>query len=410
METLSLFRDFVTGSAGVVSRGTRGYYAWVGMLLLLMLTGVVAYSNQLQIGLITTNMRDQLSWGFYIGNFAFLVGVAAAAVVLVVPAYVYRWGQLREVVLIAELLSVAAIVMCILFVTVDIGHPERLWHLVPGLGTPNFPFSMLIWDILILNCYFAINYFIVTYLLFKRFTGQKYNPAFIMPVVFLSIPLAVGIHTVTAMLFMGLKARAFWHTAILAPRFLSSAFCSGPALLLLIFLVLRRIGKLSIPNTALFRMGELMAYAMAVNLFFLGVEVFTEFYAETSHSIHASFQWFGSNGRIDVATYSRLALLFDSLALVGFMVPALRHRLPVLITACGLAICGVFIEKGLGLLLPGMTPDVLGEVYHYNPSINEVTVSIGVWAVGALLFTLMVKVALAIDDGSMRHERVSARR
>jgi len=405
MKTLNYFWHFVIGSVAVVSRGTRAYYAWIALLVVVILIGVNAYVNQASMGLITANMRDPLSWGFYIGNFAFLVGVAAAAVVLVVPAYVYNWGPLRDVVLIAELLSVAAIVMCILFVTVDVGRPEFLWHLAPGVGTPNFPYSMLVWDILVLNAYFLINYFIVTYLLFMAFTGQKYNPSFIMPVIFLSIPLAVGIHSVTAMLFMGLKARAFWHTAILAPRFLSSAFCSGPALLLLIFQVLRRVGKIEISNQALFKIGELIAYAMAINIFFLGVEVFTEFYGETAHSVHARFQWFGIHGSSDIAIWTWLALACNSLAFICFMVPSLRYRLPVLSTACLLAISGVYIEKGMGLLLPGMTPGVLGEVYHYKPSLNEVMVSVGVWGIGALLFTLMVKVAMEITVGRMRYER-----
>lgn len=404
MKTLNYFWHFVKGSVTVVSRGTGAYYAWIALLVVVILVGVSAYANQASTGLVTANMRDPLSWGFYIGNFAFLVGVAAAAVVLVVPAYVYNWGPLRDVVLIAELLSVAAIVMCILFVTVDVGRPEFLWHLAPGVGTPNFPHSMLVWDILVLNGYFLINYFIVTYLLFMAFTGQKYNPSFIMPVIFLSIPFAVGIHSVTAMLFMGLKARAFWHSAILAPRFLSSAFCAGPALLLLVFQILRRVGKIKIPNESLFKIGELIAYAMAVNLFFLGVEVFTEFYGETAHSVHARFQWFGIHGSSDVAIWTWLALACNTLAFVGFMVPSLRYRLPVLSAASLLAISGVYIEKGMGLLLPGMTPGVLGDVYHYQPSLNEVMVSAGIWGVGALLFTLMVKVAMEITVGNMRYE------
>lgn len=397
-----LFLHFVRDSVVTVSRGNRAYYVWIAVLLLLIGVGAAAYANQLMHGLITTNMRDQISWGFYIGNFAFLVGVAAAAVVLVIPAYVYNWGPIREVVLVAELLSVAAIVMCILFVTVDVGRPEIIWHMMPGLGTPNFPHSMLIWDVFVLTSYFLVNYFIVTYLLFKGYTGQKYNAAFIMPLIFLSIPMAIGIHTVTAMLFMGLKSRPFWHTAILAPRFISSAFCSGPALLLLFFLILRRVGRMAITNAAIFKIGELLAYAMAVNLFFLGVEVFTEFYGATAHSVHAHFQWFGTHERADMAVYSWLALSCNSIAFVCFVIPVLRRRLPVLVAACALAIGGVFIEKGMGLLLPGMTPDVLGEIYAYNPSANEVAVAVGVWGVGALVFTLMSKVALAVTQGHMR--------
>ncbi|MFQ5514453.1 MAG: sulfate reduction electron transfer complex DsrMKJOP subunit DsrP [Myxococcota bacterium] len=404
-ENLRLFWRFVVGSARLITSGGRGYYIWIGFLALVIVTGIAAYVHQASYGLITSNMRDQVSWGFYIGNFAYLVGVAAAAVVLVIPAYVYDWKPIKEVVLLGELLAIAAIVMCILFVTVDLGRPERIWHLLPIVGNPNFPYSLLVWDILVLNAYFLINYFIVTYLLFKGFTGQRYNPTFILPVIFLSIPLAISIHTVTAFLFMGLKSRPFWHTAILAPRFLASAFCSGPALLLLIFQIVRRVGKISILDAALQKIGELLAYAMAVNLFFLGTEVFAEFYSETAHSIHAQFQWFGIHGRMDIAIYTWLAFGADLLALIVFMVPVLRRRLPLLSAACVLAVGGVFIEKGMGLLLPGMTPDMMGEVYAYHPSTTEVLVGAGVWGVGALVFTWMARVAMAITKGEFRYDR-----
>jgi molybdopterin-containing oxidoreductase family membrane subunit len=403
MHRLRPFGEFLSGSALLVIRGNRAYYTWILFLLVLIAAGLAAYANQATHGLITSNMRDQISWGFYIGNFAFLVGVAAAAVVLVIPAYVYEWGPIKEVVLLGELLSVAAIVMCLLFVTVDLGRPEMIWHLVPGVGNPNFPSSLLIWDILVLNSYFAINYFIVTYLIFKSYTGKKYNAAFIMPVIFLSIPLAICIHTVTAFLFMGLKARAFWHTAILAPRFLSSAFCSGPALLVLIFQVLRRVKRFEISDESLRKIGGFLAYAMAVNLFFLGTEIFTEFYAMSAHSIHAVFQWYGIHGRTDIAIYTWLALACNVAALVIFMIPLLRDNIPTLSAGCSLAVSGVFIEKGMGLLLPGMTPDTLGEVYAYGPSLTEVLVGAGIWGVGALLFTLMAKVAMAITIGEFRY-------
>jgi molybdopterin-containing oxidoreductase family membrane subunit len=374
----------------------------MALLAAVIAAGLFGYARQMQLGLITSHMRDQVSWGFYIGNFTFLVGVAAAAVVLVIPAYVYEWGPIKEVVLIGELMAIAAVVMCMLFVTVDVGRPQMLWHLLPFRGNPNFPNSLLIWDILVLNAYFAVNYFIVTYLLYKSYTGRPYSYGFIMPVIFLSIPLAILIHTVTAFLFMGLVSRPFWHTAILAPRFLASAFCSGPALLLLIFEVLRRVGRISISDAALRKIGELLAYAMAVNLFFLGCEVFAEFYFPTAHTIHGEFQWFGIGGRFDVAIYTWVALACNSVAFVLFVIPNFRNHLRLLSLGCVLAAGGIFIEKGLGLLIPGMTPDALGEVYAYNPSLNEVLVGAGVWGVGALVFTLMVKVAMAINVGDLR--------
>ncbi|MBW2715279.1 MAG: polysulfide reductase NrfD, partial [Deltaproteobacteria bacterium] len=386
-------------------RGSTGYYVWLLALGALIALGLVAYGNQLANGLMTSNMRDPVSWGFYIGNFAFLVGVAAAAVVLVVPAYVYNWGPIRDVALIGELLSVAAIIMCMLFVTVDLGRPEFVWHLMPFVGTPNFPHSLLTWDILVLNLYFLLNWFVVTYILFMAFTGRKYNPRIVLPIIFLSIPFAIGIHTVTAFLFAGLKSRAFWHTAILAPRFIAGAFCSGPALIFLIFRVLRKVGKMKIPEAALFKIGELLAYAMVLNLFFVGTEVFTEFYAQTSHTVHARFQWFGIHGEASIAVYTWAALCFNVSALIIFIVPKFRRNLNLLTLGCVFSFSGIFIEKGMGLLLPGFTPGALGEIYGYSPSVTEILVGIGIWAIGALLFTFMVRVAIAITTGNLRMVR-----
>ncbi|MCJ7797461.1 MAG: polysulfide reductase NrfD, partial [Thermoleophilia bacterium] len=179
MKGLIQFVRFAQGSAAIVLRGSRQYWVWVGLLLLVIATGVAAYTNQLTHGLIVSNMRDPMSCGFYIGNFAFFVGVAAAAVILVVPAYVYQWGPIREVVLLGEIMAISAIIMCMLFVAVDVGRPDRLWHLFPGVGLPNFPSSILVWDILVLNAYFAVNFFVVTYIVFKSYMGQPYKPEFV---------------------------------------------------------------------------------------------------------------------------------------------------------------------------------------------------------------------------------------
>jgi molybdopterin-containing oxidoreductase family membrane subunit len=238
------------------------------------------------------------------------------------------------------------------------------------------------------------------------FNGRRYDPRVVLPIIFLSIPLAIGIHTVTAFLFMSLKSRAFWHVAILAPRFIAGAFCSGPALIFLVFRVLRKMGKISISDTALFKIGELLAFAMAVNLFLLGSEVFTEFYSRTAHTVHAEFQWFGIHGTNDVAIYTWSALILNALALVIFVIPALRNRLRILTMGCVFSFCGVYIEKGMGLMLPGMTPDTLGEVYVYAPSMIEIGVAVGIWAIGALAFTLMAKVSSAITTGELREQQL----
>src|ERR1019366_7822314 len=217
VNSIRLFGGFPRGSLRLIMRGNRTYVLWLAFLATLIVSGILAYSNQVRTGLVVTAMRDQVSWGFYIGNFTFLVGVAAAAVVLVIPAYIYDWKPIREIVIYGELLAVSAIVMALLFVLVDIGRPDRFWHLLPPLGRLNFPNSVLAWDVIVLNLYFIVNFIVVTHIVYRAFYGRPYIKSIVVPLVLLSIPMAVGIHTVTAFLFNGLAARPYWNSSILAP-------------------------------------------------------------------------------------------------------------------------------------------------------------------------------------------------
>jgi molybdopterin-containing oxidoreductase family membrane subunit len=291
VSTARLFSRFVSGSARRVTQGGTAYWTWVAILLVLIASGGMAYARQVTTGLGVTAMRDQVSWGFYIGNFTFLVGVAAAAVVLVIPAYVYDWKPIREIVIFGELLAISAIVMCMLFVTVDVGRPDRLWHLMPPFGHLNFPRSILAWDMVVLNLYFLVNFVVVTHILYRAFTGRHYNAKLVVPLVLLSIPMAVGIHTVTAFLYNGLAARPYWNSSILAPQFLASAFCSGPAILLFVLQLLRKVTRFEIRDEAIWKIAELMAYAMFVNLFLHGAEAFKEYYSNTEHLLYTRY-WF----------------------------------------------------------------------------------------------------------------------
>jgi molybdopterin-containing oxidoreductase family membrane subunit len=402
MKTIASFARFVGGSVRIVLRGNALYWSWIALLVALIGAGAFAYSRQLDEGLIATSMRDQVSWAFYIGNFTFLVGVAAAAVLLVIPAYVYEWKPIKEVVILGELLAIAAIAMCGLFVLVDVGRPDRLLHLVPGIGYLNIPSSLLAWDVVVLNGYLVLNFVIVTYLLFTLVRGRKPSARIFTPLVLFSIPCAVGIHTVTAFLYNGLSARPFWNSAILAPRFLASAFCSGPAVLLILMQLLRRFTRFEIQDKAIWKVAELMAYAMGVNLFLLGAEVFKEYYSATEHLIHMQYMFAGVDGHASIVPYMWLAVAASFVAFVLFLVPKTRRNPVTLNLGCVLIYLGVYIEKGMGLVIPGLTPDTLGEIYEYFPSRTELWVAMGVFSVGFLLFTLMVKVATPIMLGEFR--------
>lgn len=386
--------SFVTGSARLALRGNRWYFAWITFLGILMLWGVTAWIQQVSHGLILTNMRDQVSWAYYIGNFTFLVGVAAAAVMLVIPAYIYNWKPIKEIAIFGELLAVSAIIMSMLFVLVDVGRPDRVWHLIPFVGSLNLPTSLLGWDVLVLNLYLILNLVIVVHLLFTAYHKRPYNHRFVVPLLLLSIPAAVGIHTVTAFVYAGTAARPFWNSAILAPRFLASAFCSGPAILLILFQILRKTTKIEIKDEAIWKIAELMAYAMFLNLFLFGAEIFREYYSDTHHLIHTQYLYSGVHGHDALVPFAWLSLACSVIAFLLFLVPATRKNLVTLNLGCLLIYAGVYIEKGIALVIPGMTPDTLGEFYEYVPTLSEVRVGAGIFAIGFLVFTILCKVAI----------------
>ena len=404
MSIVSQFPRFVAGSFRLVRHGNAAYWAWLAFLAVLIVSGALAFARQVSEGLVVTAMRDQVSWGFYIGNFTFLVGVAAAAVVLVIPAYIYDWKPIREIVIYGELLAVSAILMCLLFVLVDIGRPDRFWHLIPGLGHLNFPRSILAWDVLVLNIYFAINFVVATHILYRAFNGRHYDTRIVVPLVLLSIPMAVGIHTVTAFLFNGLAARPYWNSSILAPQFLASAFCSGPAILLILFQVLRRFTRFEIQDQAISKIAELMAYALFLNLFLHGAEAFKEYYSDTQHLLYTRYWFSGLGEHRTLVPYAWTAVALNLSAFLLFIIPAGRRHWVTLNLGCLATYAGCYIDKGMGLIIPGFTPDALGEIYEYVPSLTELRVAAGVFAVGFLVFTLMLKVAVPISLGEFQHE------
>jgi Ni/Fe-hydrogenase subunit HybB-like protein len=403
------FGRFVAGSVRLVSRGNRIYWIWLALLAVLILSGAEAFARQVREGLVVTAMRDQVSWGFYIGNFTFLVGVAAAAVVLVIPAYVYNWKPIREIVIFGELLALSAIIMCLSFVLVDIGRPDRFWHLLPLIGHMNFPQSILAWDVLVLNIYFIVNFIVVTHILYRAFTGRHYNTKIVVPLVLFSIPMAVGIHTVTAFLYNGLAARPYWNSSILAPQFLASAFCSGPAILMAVILLLRKFTRFEIQDEAVAKIAELLAYATFINLFLHGAEAFKEYYSNTEHALYTRYWFQGIGEHRTLVPYAWSAVALNVSAFVLFIVPKFRRHPVLLYLGCFATYAGCYIDKGMGLIIPGLTPDALGEIYEYAPSLTELRVAAGVFALGFLVFTLMLKVAVPILLGDFHGARGTAK-
>lgn len=404
------FYRFLKESFKIVIHGNNWYYLWIFFLLGFIIWGGIGYVRQLKEGLILTNMRDPVSWAFYIGNFTFLVGVAAAAIMLVIPAYVYNWKPIKEVVLFGELLAISALIMCMLFILVDVGDPLRLWHILPYPGKLHIPASLLSWDFVVLISYFILNIVIVLYLLYTLFWKKETNKKILLPLVLLSIPLAISTHTVTAFLYNGLPGRPYWNTALLAPKFLASAFCSGPAILLILFQILKKTTRFEIKDKAIWKIAELMAYAMFLNLFFFFSEVFKESYSNTQNLVHLKYLFVGIGANRDIVLYGWLSVLFSIIAFLLFLIPATRKNVITLNIGAILIYSGVFIEKGIALLIPGYTPDEIGQIYVYRPSMTEIQITAGIYSIGFLIFTVITKVAVAIIFEDFNIDRITERK
>ncbi len=393
---------FVLESLKVATDGNSAFYAWMTFLTAVALVGANAWAQQVAHGMGVTGMSDHVSWGLYIANFTFVVGLAAGAVMMVIPAYLYHDKKMHDVVIVGELLAVAAIVMCILFVTVDLGRPDRFWHIMPGLGRFNWPISMLTWDVIVLNVYLVINLHVASYLVYTRFLGKTPDKKWYLPFVFLSIVWAISIHTVTAFLYSGLGGRPFWNTAILAPRFIASAFVTGPAFIILTLQILHRTAGLKGLRGPINTLTKILRVTVLLNLFLVLSEVFTQFYTGGHHAVAATYLYFGLDGKTALVPWIWTAIVLNISAAVILLSPKIEKKLWLLDIACVFAFVGLWIEKGMGLIIPGFIPSTLHEIVEYVPSLIEWKVMAGIWAGGAMIYTLMLKVALSVFHGEMQ--------
>jgi len=395
-------KAFLLAALEAATTGNRRYHVWMGTLTIFILFGGYAYSVQFREGLIVTGMMDHVSWGLYISNFTFLVGLAAAAMMLVLPAYVMGDVDFAKAVLLAEGVAVSALVMCLSFVVVDLGNPLASWHLMPVVGHLNWPHSMLAWDVIVLNGYLAINLALPFYLLYNHYAGRHPDKKSYLPFMYLAVMWAVSIHLVTAFLLAGLPARPFWNSALLGPRFLASAFTAGPAFMILMLWFVRNNTEYEIADGAFNKLALITTVAAQINLVMLFSELFFEFYWPTHHSLSARYLFFGVEGHHALVPWVWSAIGLNVLATTTLTIHPLRHNPRWLMPACLTLFVAIWVEKGLGLVVPGFVPSPLGEIVEYTPSWVEIAVTAGIWALGLFVMTVLIKVALPIELGESR--------
>ena len=377
-----------------IFKGTRRYGYWILFLLLIIAVAFACYLYQFKEGLRITGMNRDVSWGFYIAQFTYLVGIAASGVMVVLPCYIHDYKAFARITVLGEFLAIAAVIMCLLFIFVDLGKPARILNVLL-YPTPN---SILFWDMVVLNGYLLLNILIGWNVLSAERKGVHY-PDWVKVLIYISIPWAFSIHTVTAFIYAGLPGRPYWLTAIMAARFLSSAFCSGPALLVILCLIVRKVSKFDPGKEQIRTLGGIVAYAMILNVFFFLLELFTTFYSQIpDHMRPVIFLFKGLEGHARLVPWMWVAAVFAVISLILLIVPHTRRNEDTLLIGCISVIIATWIDKGLGLIVGGFTPNPLGRITDYWPTKPEVMISIGVYAVGFLILTLLYKMAVSVKE------------
>jgi molybdopterin-containing oxidoreductase family membrane subunit len=372
---------------------------WLAFLSAFIGVGAICYLRQYHFGMYLTGMGRDLSWGLYISQFTFLVGVAAGGLMLVLPYYIHNYKTFGRLTILGEFLAISAIVMCLMFIMADIGQPLRGLNMML-FPTPN---SMLFWDMVVLLGYLGLNV-ICGWVILTAERKQVKPPKWIYIFVYTSIPFAVSIHTVTAMLYCGLPGRHFWLTAITAPRFLASAFAAGPALIIIACLIMKRVAHFDAGKEAINKLTTIIMYAALINAFFVGLEFFVGYYSNIPGHMHAlQYLFFGIEHHGQVYNnlvpfmWSSVFLLFGGLGLFAYMKISKVYSDLLVGIGCGMVFLALWLDKGLGFVMGGLAISPLHEIVEYYPTANEIGITLGIWATGFFLVTVLYKIAVSVE-------------
>lgn len=379
-----------------ILKGSKKFYAWMGFLAILSAIALYGFYVQNTEGLIVTGLTSQIHDGLYLANLVFLVGVAAGAVTIVFPAYVHHHKAMHEVTVLGEMLAISAVIMVMLFVFAHMGRPDRLWHMIPYIGIFNLPGSMLGWDVLVLTGYLLLNFVCGFYFLYVKYSGGTINKKFFMPLIYVSIVWALSIHTVTAFLISTMPARPMWFHSVMPIRFIVTAFAAGPCLIILAFLTIRKNTKLWIQDEAINLLSIIITWCLGIALFLSMSEVVIELYARTEHANGLYYLMFGLHGLTNLVPWFWGSLIAMIVAFGMLLTPSIRTNYKLLPIACVLGFGGIWVEKGMGLIVPGFIPTPIGEVTEYYPTMIEIMMTIGLWAIGFFILTILLKGAIGI--------------
>lgn len=379
-------------------KGNNYYWMWLAFLGFIVAIGGICYLRQYFYGLGMTGMSRDVSWGIYIAQFTFLVGVAAGGVMLVLPYYIHNFKAFGRITILGEFLAIPALLMCMMFIMADLGQPLRALNVMLH-PTPN---SMMFWDMCVLMGYLFLN-ILCGWVILTAERKQVAPPKWIYFFIYVSIPFAISIHTVTAMLYCGLPGRHFWLSAIIAPRFLASAFAAGPCLIVVMALILKRVANFDAGKEAIDKMVTIIIYAAIANMFFLALEFFVGYYSQIPGHTHTlEYLFFGLEHHGHVYNnlvpfmWAFLILFVIGIALISY--PRTRRDNDLWLgVGCASIFIAFWLDKGVGFVIGGFVPTPTEEITEYYPHLNELLITAGIWAAGFFVLTILYKIAIGVE-------------
>ncbi len=405
---LSFAVDF--GSYAI--KGGPKYKAWLYFLLSIILVGSYTAYRQLTEGLILVGATDQIPMELFFANFIFTAHVAAAAILVVAPGYFYHRKDMKELAVIGEIIAMCFVATGITFILFHMGRPDRLWHILPGIGYPNFPNSMLVYDTIVLNVYLYLNLAGISYILYKKYVGEfdtKALARWFTPVIYLAIVWGPLIHICTAFVLSSNARMSEWATAVLPFGFLSMAGASGPSLVVLLFLFIRKHTKVPVNDSVINLMTAIIGWSLGIIILVFASEYFTALYSNTEHAASLNYSMFGHNGLNMYVPWFWGTVGSIVACFVAILIPKVRKSydlwLPVVCTVIFLTI---LVEKPMMLVFPAFSPSPFGEYTEYHPTLIEYFNVLFTWAIGFITLTLMTKGAVGILAGEVRYHKTMA--
>lgn len=374
-------------------KGRPKYWAWIIFLLVIIAIGFYFWIIEHKKGTgIICGLHNSVVWGFHIGQLAFFVGAAASAVMIVLPYYFHNYKEFGRITILAEFFAVGMVIISMLSVFVIMGQPYKVFNV---LLYPT-PHSIIFYDLIVLSVYLFLNLLCGWTVLHAEYKGTKY-PSWLKPFIYWAILWGPAIHIVTAFLIQGLPGRGYWLTAIMAPRFLASAFSAGPAFLIVLALLLKKLTNYDVGKKAIDTISKIVIYAFIINLLLIFFELFTAFYSNIPHHKEPFiYLLFGLEGHAEWVPFAWASVILAIIGLVLLVIPKTRKNETTLVLGCISIILSVWIDKGLLLMVGGSIPNPEGVIVPYKPTLGEILIGAGVWAVGFLVVTILWKIAVSV--------------